>query len=73
MWLASTGRLEVLIKCLRLHLLVYTSLCRKVPPETFRRLQCLSDTITFFMSPFSALPDLGLGVTEILSVLVNAL
>lgn len=73
MRLASTGHLKVLIKGLHLHLLVYTTLCRKVPPETFRHLQCFIDTIAFFMPLFSALPDLGLGVTEILSVLVNAL
>ena len=73
MRLASTGHLKVLVKGLRLHLLVYTTLCRKVPPETFRCLQCLIDTVAFFMSLLSALPNLGLGVTEILSVLVNAL
>lgn len=71
MMLASTGHLKVLIKGLHLHFLVYTPL--KSTPQKFNHLQCRIDTTAFFLSLFSALPNLGLGVTEILSVLVNAL
>lgn len=70
---ASTGHLKVLIKGLHLRLLLCTALCRKVPPEMFRHLICLIDTVALFMSLFSTLPDLVLGVTEILSVLLHAL
>lgn len=63
MRLASTGHFKVLIKDLWLHLLVYTTLCRKVPPETFGHTQCLIDTVAVFISLFSALPGHGLGVT----------
>lgn len=54
-------------------LLLYTTLCRKAPPEIFGCLRCLINTSVSFMSLFSVLSDLGLGVAEMLSVLVNAL
>lgn len=41
MRLTGTSHLQVLMKGLHLLLLVYTTLCREVPPETFRCLQLL--------------------------------
>lgn len=73
LWLASTGHLEVLIKNYAFTCLVIPHCERKVPPEMFRHLQYLVDTVAFFMSLFSVFPDLGLGMTEIFNVLVNAL
>lgn len=61
------------MKGVYLFLLVYTTLFRKVSPETFGCLRCLINSTVFFMSLFSVLSDLGLAVTEMPSVLVNAL
>lgn len=65
--------LGMLVEALHLHLLVFVSLCYKVPPETFRCLQWLIDSVAFSVSCFSILPDPDLGVMEFLNVLVNSL